>query len=205
MVVREGGELTSVAVLPFFRVPVSTSDMDTVLRVIDPDQSGYVSMDEWLDFMLSTDDDLAKETLSASQQESKNNAEAGGEGLMAYVKYGEEAIDFIPGGSYVTKSIKDPIGTVVNVGNGTIRAVTDPIKTFEDELLPVLGVPEERKPVEGDWDPAGNTATARGGKPLTHEVGLTEDDELAAWDTEGSGDEMDNPLAKQASLDDQET
>lgn len=173
--------------------------MDTILRIMDPDQSGCITMEEWLDFMLSSDDNLAQEALSASQKESQLNAQAGGEGIFEYIKYGEEAIDSIPGGSYITKTLKDPVGAVVKVSNSTIHAVTDPVRAIEQDLLPIMGMPEARKPLKGHWDPAGNTASARGGKPLTHEVELHEaDEEDLASTMESSVDlanTMENPLA----------
>ena len=176
------------------RVPVSQSDMDTILRVMDPDQNGYITMEEWLDFMLSSDDSLEQETLCASQMQSKQNAEAGGDGIFEYIKYGEEAIDAIPGGIYFTKTLKDPIGAVVHVSNSTLHAVTNPVRAIEHDLLPVMGMPEQRKPLTGHWDPAGNSANARGGRPLTHEVELDEDDDLGDDDL---GNTMENPLAGQ--------
>ena len=169
--------LTSVSIVEMgCRVPVSQSDMDTILRVMDPDQNGYITMEEWLDFMLSSDDSLEQEALCASQMQSKQNAEAGGDGIFEYIKYGEEAIDAIPGGTYFTKTLKDPIGAVVHVSNTTLHAVANPVRTIEHDLLPVMGMPEQRKPLKGQWDPAGNSANARGGRPLSHEVELDEDD-----------------------------
>jgi hypothetical protein len=182
------------------RVPVSTAEMDTILRVMDPDQSGFITMEEWLDFILSTDENLAQETLTASHKQSQLNAEAGGEGIYEYLKYTEEAIDSIPGGTYFTKTLKDPIGTVVQFSNSTIHAVADPVRAIEEDLLPAMGMPEQRKPLKGQWDPAGNSASARGGKPLTHEVELHDEDSAdQVYSRENSvelANTMENPLAQ---------
>lgn len=168
---------------------MSSSDMDTIMRVMDPDQSGQITMDEWLDFMLSSDDELEHQSLEATEVESKMNAEAGGETIMSsWTKYGEEAIEALPGGIYVTHTIKDPLGTVNRVGERTLQVVKDPIHAIEEDLLPVLGVPEQRKPVQGNWDPEGNTANTRSGQPLSYEIDDDRDDDEQL-------DTMDNPLS----------
>lgn len=174
---------------------MSNADMDIILRVIDPDQSGYMTMEEWLDFMLATDDNLEQASLNASAAESKLNAEAGGDGIVSsYIKYGEEAIDAIPGGSYVTKTIKDPRGTVVNVANGTLQVVTDPMGALKDDLLPMMGLPEARKPLKGHWDPEGIHAGDQRSRTMQHE--LDEKDIALAQNTSvDMTNAMDNPIA----------
>ncbi len=41
-----------------FHVPINKSDFKAIFRVIDPDQSMSMSMSEWVDFMMATDDDF---------------------------------------------------------------------------------------------------------------------------------------------------
>ena len=44
--------------LPQFGIFLSKDEFTSVCRLIDPDQDGSLVMDEWLNFMQSTDDDL---------------------------------------------------------------------------------------------------------------------------------------------------
>ena len=148
------------------RVPVSLSDMDIILRVIDPDQSGSMTMEEWLDFMLASDDNLEQQSLNARAKQTQKNAEAGGKTLFSQAAFlGGEAIDAFPGGSYVTNTIKDPLGTVVNVANSAVDIATDPVGALTDDFLPMMGMPESREPLKADFDPQG--AHADGAKART--------------------------------------
>jgi hypothetical protein len=125
-----------------------------------------MTLEEWLDFMLATDDNLEQQSLNARAQESKNNAQAGGDNLLSQSLFlGAEAIDAFPGGSYVTKTIKDPLGTVVNVANSAVDIATDPVGALKEDLLPMMGMPESREPLKADFDPEG--AHANGAKART--------------------------------------
>eukprot|EP01046_Picozoa_sp_COSAG06_P010581 COSAG06_NODE_580_length_14025_cov_11.644478_5_plen_828_part_00 len=81
-----------------FKVPVQSDEVEVILRVMDPDQSGAVSMQEWLDFMLASEDDLeaitvntehtinslnAQKSLMDESMKSVSNMAAGGMGAVA--------------------------------------------------------------------------------------------------------------------------
>eukprot|EP01047_Picozoa_sp_COSAG01_P084637 COSAG01_NODE_18250_length_1089_cov_1.011111_2_plen_168_part_00 len=71
-----------------FKVPIAKDEFAQVARVIDPDQSGDMTMEEWIDFMMATDEDLEGQTREAAQAQREINA-AKGDGLGAV--FGEGA------------------------------------------------------------------------------------------------------------------
>ena len=83
-------------------------EVDLILRILDPDQSGHVEMEEWLDFMLATENDLEKHTRNT---EHKINAINGEKSLLHDV-------------SAAASSLKDQtVGTVTGAVAGTVGAV----------------------------------------------------------------------------------
>ena len=46
------------AMLKQVKVPITKKHFKSIFRVMDPDQSHQIEMDEWLNFMLATDEDL---------------------------------------------------------------------------------------------------------------------------------------------------
>ena len=50
-------------------------EVDLILRILDPDQSGHVEMEEWLDFMLATENDLEKHTRNTEHKINAINGE----------------------------------------------------------------------------------------------------------------------------------
>ena len=87
---------------------MTVSEIDLILRILDPDQSGHVEMEEWLDFMLATENDLEKHTRNT---EHKINAINGEKSLMHDV-------------SAAASSLKDQtVGTVTGAVAGTVGAV----------------------------------------------------------------------------------
>ena len=106
--------------------------MEIIMRIIDPDQSGQMSMEEWLDFMLATDENLTKATLKASGEASRINAEKGGDGFLDIRNYAAEALSVVPGGDAIVSTVKDPLGTVQNVSAAVQDAVNDPIGAINE-------------------------------------------------------------------------
>ena len=87
---------------------MTVSEIDLILRILDPDQSGHVEMEEWLDFMLATENDLEKHTRNT---EHKINAINGEKSLMHDV-------------SAAASSLKDQtVGTVTGAVAGTVGAM----------------------------------------------------------------------------------
>ena len=62
-----------------FKVPITKQQFKPILRMIDPDQSGDLEMDEWLNFMMASDDDLEQVALDAAIVQQVTNAKKGTE------------------------------------------------------------------------------------------------------------------------------
>ena len=60
-----------------YKVTITKSEFTHVLRVIDPDQSGSMSIEEWIDFMMATDANLDKNVNSVIESDRVRNAEKG--------------------------------------------------------------------------------------------------------------------------------
>ena len=54
--------------------PRPATSLDIIMQVMDPDQSGRVSIEEWLDFMLSTEENLEAITLTTEHTINSINA-----------------------------------------------------------------------------------------------------------------------------------
>ena len=57
-----------------YRIPITGADLNLLFRLIDPDQSGSISVDEWMSFVFSTDEGIAKRARLARDIEMKKNA-----------------------------------------------------------------------------------------------------------------------------------
>lgn len=73
-----------------FRVPITRKEFAEIFRVIDPDQSRRVDMEEWIDFMMATDEDLLMQGQQAQKAAMERNAAKGS-------VYGELAAGTISG------------------------------------------------------------------------------------------------------------
>ena len=60
-----------------FKVPITKVDFMVIWRVIDPDQSRKLEMDEWLHFMLAADNQLELAAASSVKATQQQNAEKG--------------------------------------------------------------------------------------------------------------------------------
>lgn len=70
-----------------YKISVSQAEFKQIFRVIDPDQSKTMSMDEWIDFMMATEENLELQTQEATEMLQKTNA-AKGDSLEVYVSEG---------------------------------------------------------------------------------------------------------------------
>jgi Ca2+-binding EF-hand superfamily protein len=96
-----------------FKIPISGEELQTILRVIDPDQSGELSLAEWIDFMMSSEEDLDQQRQEAEGTMAQANAEKG-HGVLTYTKEAatvlgvpmtaEEVL------SHLKKPFVDPVG-----------------------------------------------------------------------------------------------
>jgi len=60
-----------------YKVPITKPDFAHLLRVIDPDQSNSMSMEEWIDFMMATDDESDAQMAATIDSENLKNSEKG--------------------------------------------------------------------------------------------------------------------------------
>lgn len=57
-----------------YRIPITSDDLDTIMRVMDPDQSGALSIQEWVDFMLASEENFEKRAINSEKKIRDNNA-----------------------------------------------------------------------------------------------------------------------------------
>jgi hypothetical protein len=94
-----------------YKIAMTPEDLEIILRVMDPDQSGSVSIEEWLDFMLSTEENLEAITLTTEHTINSINATKSvvTEGLGALAGAMASGLDntvgALPGVSNVTSSM----------------------------------------------------------------------------------------------------
>ena len=121
-----------------YRVNLSRTDMHSIMRVIDPDQSGALTETEWLDFMMSTTDNLVAQNSAATKKEAAINA-AKGHGLSTYAKE-------------ISVQLADTIGIPTSPENlkQLVAPLSDP-STFAQSLL---GIPEQESGPRDDdnWE-----------------------------------------------------
>ena len=106
-----------------YNISISPDDFDVIWTVIDPDETqdvraqalptvsrrdsrpragSQMTLQEWLSFMMATEQDLIAKTLKASFLQMKANAEKGGDGLWDVTAYGSEILTAVfPGGETV--------------------------------------------------------------------------------------------------------
>lgn len=103
-----------------FKVPLSKDEYAAVVRVIDPDQSGSMNLDEWIDFMMATDADLEGQAREATTMQRELNA-AKGDGLSTLV------------GEGATMLFGEKVG-------GVVGEVAEKVGGLADDVLDVLDV-----------------------------------------------------------------
>jgi hypothetical protein len=107
-----------------FRVMITKSEFKDIFRVIDPDQSYTMSLDEWVDFMMASDADFEAQTLEADQVRQQMNAKKGNNlGQLA-----GEGAGFLMGAT-VGGLVGGVVGKVENVVDGTLDLVGDGLDT----------------------------------------------------------------------------
>jgi len=94
-----------------FKVPISKKEFEVIWRVIDPDQSRTLEMDEWLHFMLAEDTQLEQATKSQVTASQKENAQKGG-GMTTLIQEGTQLFLGETAGKVVGSGL-----AVVNVGS----------------------------------------------------------------------------------------
>jgi hypothetical protein len=108
-----------------FKVPLTKSDFAAIFRVIDPDQSRTMTLEEWVDFMMATDEDLEGQALDAAATSREKNVEKG-TGLGVFVGEGAESL--------FGHAIGGAMGGIVEKMGDLTGAMTDPISSrFEDQ------------------------------------------------------------------------
>jgi hypothetical protein len=105
------------AALRKYKVNITKEEFKHIFRVIDPDQSKSMTMDEWVDFMMATDHDLELQTSEASKLQQKSNAEKG-DSLEVFV--GEGVGIFL--GDRAGRMIGGVVGQAVRHQPGLSRA-----------------------------------------------------------------------------------
>ena len=113
--------------------------------MIDPDQSGELEMNEWIDFMIASDDDLELAMGEATTKEHKNNA-AKGTGLHTLL--GEGAGLFL--GGTAGKLVDVVVDQVEHVSHATVGVVgksmdTVGLSAVRKEILHDEEAEEEKK------------------------------------------------------------
>jgi len=102
-----------------YRVPITRDDLDTIMRVLDPDQSGQVSMHEWVDFMLSSSDNFERRAHLAQHRAREINAE---KNLLADVSSTVTGLkdDLLSG---VVEGVATKLDFVADVSGTALKAV----------------------------------------------------------------------------------
>eukprot|EP01043_Picozoa_sp_COSAG02_P016931 COSAG02_NODE_756_length_17532_cov_5.673550_8_plen_954_part_00 len=133
-----GGSLTQgelYKMLRRFKVPITKQQFKPILRLIDPDQSKSLELDEWLSFMVSSDDDLEHIMSDAAKVNQMINARKGadistvmGEGVGLF--FGETAGKIVKGGVEVAEKVAQETAGVVGKGLDTVG-----LESVRKELL----------------------------------------------------------------------
>jgi len=139
-----------------YRVPISKSELNVITPVIDPDQSGELSLEEWLDFALGSDDGLIMSVLYSAEVQRKANAAKGSQqgGLVGMaidsVQYSREAIMAMPMGALMLSTLEHPIET----GKKAVEGVQTLAEMEANDALAVMaGVDKQRKQIMHDFQP----------------------------------------------------
>lgn len=139
-----------------YRVPVSKEELDIICRIIDPDQTQSISLEEWLDFILVSDDNLAQQVLRSTMMARKANAMKGSqqEGLFGMAldtwQYSREVISAVPMGAMVLTTIEHPVES----GKRAVRGVqTLAEMEANDALAVVAGIDKQRRKIVHEFQP----------------------------------------------------
>jgi Ca2+-binding EF-hand superfamily protein len=112
-----------------FKIPISGAELQTILRVIDPDQSGAISESEWIDFMMSSEEDLDRQRQAAESAMAQANADKG-HGVLTY-----------------TLEIANTIGVPM-----TSEQVLSQLKRPFVDPVGFLGIPDNKQGPSNDCD-----------------------------------------------------
>ena len=99
-----------------FKVPMTKKEFAMIFRVIDPDQSGKMDMDEWIDFMMGSDVDLMLDHADAQQTEAQKSAALADQGYVSSLAGGMTGLvlgDAV--GQMVTDAVDGAAGAVSGV------------------------------------------------------------------------------------------
>ena len=139
-----------------YRVPISKQEFNFIIPVMDPDQTKSITLEEWLDFAMSTDDSLVQQVLNSEQRRREANAMKGGSqgGLvgMAFdtVQYSREAIGAVPLGAVLLSTIEHPVET----GRKAVTGVQELAEMeAKDALAVVAGIDKQRKKIAHEFQP----------------------------------------------------
>ncbi len=142
--------------LKHHRVPVTKEELKVICPVIDPDQTRSISLEEWLDFMLASDDNLCLQVLRSAEMARKANAAKGSQqgGLVGMAvdmsQYSREAIAALPMGELVLSTIEHPIDTA----NKAVQGVQELAEMeANDALAVVAGIDKQRKKIVSEFQP----------------------------------------------------
>jgi hypothetical protein len=98
-----------------YRVPLKESNLEMLMRVIDPDQSGTISLDEWTSFILSDDEGIQLRAQSARENRARLNAK---QSTMSDFK----------------KIQKDLVDLTLDITVGTVTALQKGVNDLTDEI-----------------------------------------------------------------------
>jgi len=107
-----------------YRIPITSDDLETIMRVLDPDQSGQISLQEWVDFMLATADNFERKTTDTEARIRELNAEQG---------FMDDLVSF--GESVITETRDGITGTVTGTIEGALLVTGDVLTPFGGEKL----------------------------------------------------------------------
>ena len=105
-----------------YKVPITKKDFHHILRVIDPDQSNSMSMEEWINFMMSTDDESDDKVANVIDKENKANGDKG-TGLTTVVSEGVTLLAGNTAGQAFDAVVKKPLDTVL--GNSGVASESE--------------------------------------------------------------------------------
>eukprot|EP01047_Picozoa_sp_COSAG01_P070155 COSAG01_NODE_10559_length_2133_cov_1.785644_3_plen_180_part_00 len=136
-----------------FKVPTTKAEFAQVARVIDPDQSGDMTMEEWIDFMMATDEDLEEQTREAADVQCEINA-AKGDGFSAVFGEGAQLLcgdkvgGVVGGMAEKVADLTDVALDVFNGDNTQVRFSCLSVVNLTDGLSVLCRCPSMQKKVE---------------------------------------------------------
>eukprot|EP01043_Picozoa_sp_COSAG02_P040525 COSAG02_NODE_3288_length_7000_cov_1414.390958_6_plen_789_part_00 len=139
-----------------YRVSITKQELNVICPIIDPDQTRSITLEEWLDFALASDDNLCLQALRSAEIARNANAAKGSQqgGLMGMFvdisQYSREAIAALPLGEVVLATIEHPIDTA----KGAVQGVQELAEMeANDALAVVAGIDKQRKKIVSEFQP----------------------------------------------------